>query len=94
MLQRKSEDDVCVYPGMQYKISKTSYHMFYIIDTEDSMIRKKRRRRTSEAPSPEEWRRWLEGDKGWSVGVEDKEKAEREALDRLANKNEVNQEQK
>lgn len=94
LLKRNTEDDVCVYPGMQYKISKASYHLFYIIDSEDSLIRKRRRRRSNEGSSSSEWRRWLESDKGWSVGIEDKEKAEQEALKRLANRDETMKQEK
>ncbi|KAI7852149.1 hypothetical protein BDC45DRAFT_444435 [Circinella umbellata] len=83
--KREDNEDAYVYPGMQYKISKESYHMFYIIDTEDTFIRKRRtvcqqqESTSSSTKKDSKWHSWLESDKGWSRNVESKEMAEKEA---------------
>jgi paired amphipathic helix protein Sin3a len=66
---------------MQYKICRDSYHMFYIIGTEDAFVR-----RGLNKPPPStltnntKWNQWL--DNHWSQGLTDQEKlqAEQEAF--------------
>ncbi|KAI8137486.1 hypothetical protein BJV82DRAFT_583646 [Fennellomyces sp. T-0311] len=85
--KRKREDeDANVYPGMQYKISKESYHMFYIIDTEDTYIRKRRAVVSEDSAKHSKWRSWLESDKGWSRDIDDRTAAEKEAEALLSGK--------
>ncbi|KAI8374728.1 uncharacterized protein BYT42DRAFT_499846 [Radiomyces spectabilis] len=72
--------DILVQSGMQYKICRNTYHMFYIIGTEDTFMR----RRADTAASTSEdrdktWRAWLESEKGWSHDIADKTKAEQDA---------------
>ncbi|KAI9491761.1 hypothetical protein BDB00DRAFT_831346 [Zychaea mexicana] len=99
--KREDNEDAYVYPGMQYKISKESYHMFYIIDTEDTFIRKRRAvareeeeksaaaTATTTTTEESKWRSWLESEKGWSRGVDDKGKAEKDAEALLTGKKTV-----
>lgn len=80
--REREDNDAYVYPGMQYKISKESYHMFYIIDTEDAFIRKRKQRR-SDASTIEQrqkqWASWLESENGWHRNIENKNQAQNEA---------------
>ncbi|KAI9244121.1 hypothetical protein BDA99DRAFT_529472 [Phascolomyces articulosus] len=88
--KREDNEDSYVYPGMQYKISKESYHMFYIIDTEDTFIRKRRAvvEQASTSSKGSKWHHWLESEKGWSRNVDSKEGAEKEAEALLSGKKE------
>lgn len=80
--REREDNDAYVYPGMQYKISKESYHMFYIIDTEDAFIRKRKQRRTDASTIEQRqkrWASWLESDNGWHRNIENKNQAQNEA---------------
>lgn len=80
--REREENDAYVYPGMQYKISKESYHMFYIIDTEDAFIRKRKQRRPDASTNEKrqkQWSLWLESDSGWHRNIENKQQAQDEA---------------
>ncbi|KAI7871546.1 hypothetical protein BDF14DRAFT_1873462 [Spinellus fusiger] len=50
-----------VHSRMQYKICRNTYHLFYIIGTEDTFAK---------------FKAWLESGKGWCRDVENKEEAE------------------
>lgn len=67
--------EIGVRSGMQYKICRDTYHMFYIIGTEDAFVRR------CEKPTPKKssnWNNWLNNH--WSEGIQDKSLAESEAL--------------
>lgn len=73
------KEDIFVRSGMQYKICRNTYHMFYIIGTEDTFIRKRRVTVLGQRQRQSKWKAWLESEKGWVRDVEDKTKAEEEA---------------
>lgn len=67
---------------MQYKICRDTYHMFYIIGTEDAFVRHlpKPSIETATAASNNKWNQWL--NQHWSQGLTEQEKsmAEQQAL--------------
>ncbi|KAI8081365.1 uncharacterized protein BX664DRAFT_268933 [Halteromyces radiatus] len=73
--------DIFVRSGMQYKICRDTYHMFYIIGTEDIFIRLPTKPRPTQQQQQQEssakWTSWLESN--WSKGISDKEQAEKDA---------------
>ncbi|CAO3630909.1 unnamed protein product [Cunninghamella blakesleeana] len=76
----EARSNIIVRSGMQYKICRDTYHMFYIIGTEDVYMRLPSS--TSLQPShssSSKWKTWLESDKGWSKGLTDKDQAESNA---------------
>lgn len=74
--------DIAVRSGMQYKICRDTYHMFYIIGTEDAFVRHlpKPSIETATAASNNKWNQWL--NQHWSQGLTEQEKsmAEQQAL--------------
>lgn len=97
---REEEEDaqqknLFVQSGMQYKICRDTYHMFYIIGTEDILMRlpstqpsipvssssqSQSSQSSSLSSSPNtKWKSWLESDQGWSKGITDKDQAEKDA---------------
>lgn len=78
--EKNADDDSYMYQGMQYKISKDTYHMFYIIDTEDAFLRKRPAQRAKLGMRQQpRWHEWLESEKGWQGQIEDRAAAEQEA---------------
>ncbi|KAI9300775.1 hypothetical protein BJ944DRAFT_18484 [Cunninghamella echinulata] len=76
----EARKNIIVRSGMQYKICRDTYHMFYIIGTEDVYMRLPPTEATySSSPSDSKWETWLESDKGWSKGITDKNQTENEA---------------
>ncbi|ORZ25235.1 hypothetical protein BCR42DRAFT_315668 [Absidia repens] len=88
------QQDIFVQSGMQYKICRDTYHLFYIIGSEDIFIRlpsspsipPPQSSSSSSSPSPSsshpstsQWKSWLESDQGWAKGVTNKEQAEADA---------------
>ncbi|CEP17573.1 hypothetical protein [Parasitella parasitica] len=73
--------EIAVRSGMQYKICRDTYHMFYIIGTEDAFARHKPKPSIEAATSTlnNKWNQWL--NQHWSQGLTDQEKsiAEKEA---------------
>ncbi|RUS19702.1 hypothetical protein BC937DRAFT_87073 [Endogone sp. FLAS-F59071] len=72
-------NNVIIHSGMQYKICKSTYHMFYISSSEDLFARPHARKTLLTTPAEKEkvvhgrhwrrtrWHEWLESaDKGWS----------------------------
>ncbi|KAG0174311.1 Transcriptional regulatory protein sin3 [Apophysomyces sp. BC1015] len=72
-------DNMFVHSGMQYKICRDTYHMFYIIGSEDTFIRKRRAMMVNDQQSQSKWKSWLESEKGWLRDIKDKDKVEDEA---------------
>ncbi|KAL7332383.1 hypothetical protein PS15p_204433 [Mucor circinelloides] len=74
--------DIAVRSGMQYKICRDTYHMFYIIGTEDAFVRhvSKPSIETATIASNNKWNQWL--NQHWSQGLTEQEKsiAEQQAL--------------
>jgi paired amphipathic helix protein Sin3a len=68
--------DIAVRSGMQYKICRDTYHMFYIIGTEDAFVRHCSKPEVE--TSNTKWNYWLNNH--WSEGIQDKSSAEKEAL--------------
>lgn len=80
----EARSNIIVRSGMQYKICRDTYHMFYIIGTEDVYMRLPSSSSTevsqsSSILSSSKWETWLESDKGWSKGLTDKNQAESDA---------------
>lgn len=59
---------------MQYKICRDTYHMFYIIGTEDAFVRRQSQKTESPSTTRTKWRGWLNNQ------IQDKSTAEKEAL--------------
>ncbi|GAN02843.1 hypothetical protein MAM1_0029d02291 [Mucor ambiguus] len=74
--------DIVVRSGMQYKICRDTYHMFYIIGTEDAFVRHlpKPSIEAATIASNNKWNQWL--NQHWSQGLTEQEKsmAEQQAL--------------
>ncbi|KAK4519608.1 uncharacterized protein ATC70_009845 [Mucor velutinosus] len=74
--------DIAVRSGMQYKICRDTYHMFYIIGTEDAFVRhlSKPSIEAATIASNNKWNQWL--NQHWSQGLTEQEKsmAEQQAL--------------
>ncbi|PHZ14448.1 uncharacterized protein RHIMIDRAFT_249415 [Rhizopus microsporus ATCC 52813] len=70
--------DVTVHSGLQYKICRDTYHMFYIIGTEDVFVRHSStsQRQISNSEKDNQWHKWL--DNHWDSQV-DKSQAEEQA---------------
>lgn len=80
-LKHKAEQgkDIAVQSGMQYKICRDTYHMFYIIGTEDAFVRHGTKKPTVASNNRStQWKAWV--DAHWTNGVSDKSAAEAEAL--------------
>ncbi|CAO3579050.1 unnamed protein product [Absidia cylindrospora] len=87
------QQDIFVQSGMQYKICRDTYHLFYIIGSEDIFIRlpsapsippqssssSSSPPSSSSHPSTSQWKSWLESDQGWGKGVTNKDQAESDA---------------
>ncbi|KAI9014417.1 hypothetical protein CLU79DRAFT_767523 [Phycomyces nitens] len=69
----KDLSGIHVHSRMQYKICRNTYHLFYIIGTEDTFVRC---RPSPPTPTPSKFAAWLESDKGWGRDVQNKEEAE------------------
>ncbi|KAI8646658.1 hypothetical protein BD408DRAFT_380343 [Parasitella parasitica] len=67
--------DIAVRSGMQYKICRDTYHMFYIIGTEDAFVRHKPKSSIEAATltSNSKWNQWL--NQHWWQGLTDQEKS-------------------
>lgn len=59
---------------MQYKICRDTYHMFYIIGTEDAFVRRQSQKTESPSTTRTKWHDWLYNQ------IQDKSTAETEAL--------------
>lgn len=83
-LHDKHLNKLFVRSGMQYKICRDTYHMFYIIGSEDIFMRPNSSSSQSESNHAEitrkpKWTNWLESsEKGWCRGLSDQEKAQKE----------------
>ncbi|KAH8548948.1 hypothetical protein BGW37DRAFT_429996 [Umbelopsis sp. PMI_123] len=80
-LHDKHLNKLFVRSGMQYKICRDTYHMFYIIGSEDIFMRPPSSQITevTEVQRQPKWNSWLESSKtGWSRGLSEQEKAEKE----------------
>ncbi|GAB5588318.1 hypothetical protein Unana1_03218 [Umbelopsis nana] len=65
-----------VQSGMQYKICRNTYHMFYIIGSEDVFVRPhKTFQRPTSIKRSEKMQSWLESPMGWARGLSDEDKA-------------------
>lgn len=71
--------DVVVQSGMQYKICRDTYHMFYIIGTEDAFVRRQKKNSNSSSNNTK-WTHWV--NEQWCQGLtfEEKQRAENEAI--------------
>lgn len=67
--------EIAVRSGMQYKICRDTYHMFYIIGTEDAFVRHipKPSIEATTITSNNKWNHWL--NQHWSQGLTDQEKS-------------------
>jgi paired amphipathic helix protein Sin3a len=74
--------NINVRSGMQYKICRDTYHMFYIIGTEDAFVRRCEKplvkSNNNNNNSNNNWNTWLNNH--WSRGIQDTSIAESEAL--------------
>lgn len=69
-----------VQSGMQYKICRNTYHMFYIIGSEDVFVRPhKTSPKTDSIKRTEKFQAWLESPMGWARDLSDKDKASKQA---------------
>jgi paired amphipathic helix protein Sin3a len=66
---------ITVHSGLQYKICRDTYHMFYIIGTEDVFVRRCSSKHQNSVKMNNTWKEWL--DKKWD-GTVDKLEAEQE----------------
>ncbi|CAM0137869.1 unnamed protein product [Umbelopsis sp. WA50703] len=90
-LHDKHLSKLFVRSGMQYKICRDTYHMFYIIGSEDIFMRPVSSSSQTESSQPEitrqpKWTNWLESsEKGWCRSLSDQEKVqkEEEAMNKL-----------
>ncbi|KAI8337219.1 hypothetical protein BC941DRAFT_352947 [Chlamydoabsidia padenii] len=83
--EEAQQKNLLVQSGMQYKICRDTYHMFYIIGTEDYLMRLPPNDSTKTQPSIPttsssniKWKSWLESEQGWSKGITDKEQTEKD----------------
>lgn len=65
-----------VYSGLQYKICRDTYHMLYILDTEDVFVRHHTAKQSDNTKKNNKWATWL--DKHWNDNT-NKEEAEEQA---------------
>jgi paired amphipathic helix protein Sin3a len=78
--EEAQQKSLFVKSNIQYKICRDTYHMFYIIGTEDILMRPTQPSIPIPPSSPNiKWKSWLESDQGWSKGITDKDQAEKEA---------------
>ncbi|CAO3665162.1 unnamed protein product [Umbelopsis ramanniana] len=69
-----------VQSGMQYKICRNTYHMFYIIGSEDVFVRPhKTSPKTDSIKRTEKFQAWLESPMGWARDLSDNDKASKQA---------------
>jgi paired amphipathic helix protein Sin3a len=69
-----------VQSGMQYKICRNTYHMFYIIGSEDVFVRPHNTtRESSTLKQSKKVREWLESSMGWARDLSDEVKASKQA---------------
>ncbi|KAI9284465.1 hypothetical protein BC943DRAFT_347176 [Umbelopsis sp. AD052] len=69
-----------VQSGMQYKICRNTYHMFYIIGSEDVFVRPhKTSLKTDSIKRTEKFQAWLESPMGWARDLSDDDKASKQA---------------
>lgn len=80
-LHDKHLNKLFVRSGMQYKICRDTYHMFYIIGSEDIFMRPPsfKAAEVTEVQRQPKWNSWLESSTtGWCRGLSEHEKAEKE----------------
>jgi hypothetical protein len=80
-LHDKHLNKLFVRSGMQYKICRDTYHMFYIIGSEDIFMRPPSSQTTevTEIQKQPKWNSWLESSTtGWCRGLSEHETAEKE----------------
>ncbi|KAH8550911.1 hypothetical protein BGW37DRAFT_426755 [Umbelopsis sp. PMI_123] len=69
-----------VQSGMQYKICRNTYHMFYIIGSEDVFVRlHKTSQKTDTIKRREKFQAWLESPMGWARDLSNDDKSSKQA---------------
>jgi len=80
-LHDKHLNKLFVRSGMQYKVCRDTYHMFYIIGSEDIFMRppSTQASTSTEIQRQPKWTNWLESlETGWCRGLSEEEKAQKE----------------
>ncbi|OZJ02279.1 hypothetical protein BZG36_05062 [Bifiguratus adelaidae] len=78
-------DDLLIESGMEYKICKNTYHLFYITGSEDLIQRKRQKRVPELSKNSARWSAWLNSDKGWARGLTAEERNARKDESRDVN---------
>lgn len=63
---------IFVRSKLQYKIDQDTYHMYYIVGSEDIFVRPHDNNNESELPTTNKWSNWIESSAtGWSNGLDE-----------------------
>ncbi|KAI9259908.1 hypothetical protein BY458DRAFT_517000 [Sporodiniella umbellata] len=78
--EKKQTKDITVHSGLQYKICSSTYHMFYIIGTEDVFVHRQLPKKQKNENRNRNWKAWLDG--CWDTTI-DKSEAEEKVKKQL-----------